>query len=99
MLFNKIDLPLSIPVFEALFPENCIFRIIINLKVDQSVHAVLLCETVDELVLMLINTPDKITGDSNVKGAAHFAGQDIDAKLLFFHFSAFVFPGSSHARG
>ena len=53
-----------------------------HLKPNQRVDTVFLCKPVDQIVLVLIDSLDKIGRDSDIQGTVPLAREDVDTRPL-----------------
>jgi len=64
---NQIDLPFPAPLLQFLLALDRGRYVVMSLEPDQADNVVLFREAFDELVLVLVDTADKIICDANVE--------------------------------
>ena len=69
MLFDKPDLPGTIPFLELLFPRDRVVDIVEHFIVYEQMHPVSLCKSGIQITLVLVDSPLKIVCDADVKCA------------------------------
>ena len=79
--FDQIDLVSARPFLDPLFPMDCIHCRGKDLEINQSLYAVLLCETVDERFAMFMNSAGDIVRHADIDRTVWLAGENIDEKL------------------
>ena len=77
VLFDELELPLAVPLFDLFFSGDGMPGITMGFVVDQAMHAVLLGEAGHEVVAMLIDAAKEVAGHAGIEGAIAPAGHDV----------------------
>jgi hypothetical protein len=95
-LFDKPDLPGTIPFLQLFFPLNCRLDIAVLFEVDQSIDMISFGEAFGDAFSMLVDPPYKIIRHADIQRAADLAGLDVNpVAAVFGHIANLAFTGSS----
>ena len=78
---DEIDLPLPVPAFKLLFPQDGRLHVAKQLVMDQHLHSVLRSEPGHGVGTMLYEPDQQIGCDADVNRAVRLARKDVDARL------------------
>ena len=78
-LLNQIDFPSSAPLFKALFPSDSVRHRLVKLNINKPMDVVFPAEAFDNTGFVLPDSTKDVAGNTDIKRAIPFAGQNIDA--------------------
>src|SRR5262245_14197773 len=78
VLLDKLNLPGTTPLLQSLFAEDSLLDIVELLEVNQAMNPILLGETLNQPLPMLIHSSNQIVGDADIERATNPARQDVD---------------------
>jgi hypothetical protein len=77
-LFDHLVFPCPPPFLDAFFRCNCFVYVRKFVGIDQPVKIVFLAESRAFAEAVLVNTPLKIVGDTNIENAMRLVGKNVD---------------------
>lgn len=63
--FNKTNFPFTLPAFKLLFAQDCFIGSYMHFIINESVNAVVFSESINGLMLMLMQSLGQITGHAD----------------------------------
>jgi hypothetical protein len=88
-LFDKLDLPRSMPALELLFARDGALHSLEELCMNETIDAVARRETDDVAGTMLPHSGRKVRGDADIQRPACLAGENVGARVSALH-GAFI---------
>ena len=74
---NEVELLFAPPAFELLFPSDGCANVLVALKIEQALAAIVRSETFQPALLMLHDAQIQVAGDAHVKRAC-MAAENVD---------------------
>jgi hypothetical protein len=83
LLFNELDFPAALPLFQSLLSVNRGLRGAELLEMYQPVNLIFLRKPTNEFLAMLVDPSHKIIRDADVECSAYAARKDVDPVFAF----------------